>query len=213
MDSHVEVIEKHPLSIRWVHWVNFPLVCIMVWSGLCIYWADAVYVLPRSWLNAIGLQSSLGKGLAWHWAFAVVFSINGILYLTFLFFSGHWRYVIPKKSDFRNALLVAAHDLRLTKTAPLIDKKYNSAQKLAYFSVSILGTLLIVTGFAIYKPTQLSWLIQLLGGYGSARFIHFYSTVAIVLFFFVHIAQVARAGWNQFRAMITGLEKVDSENT
>jgi thiosulfate reductase cytochrome b subunit len=199
--------QKHPLGIRWVHWVNFPLICIMVWSGLCIYWANAVYILPRSWLKIAGLEYSLGKGLAWHWAFAVVFVANGILYFVFLLVSGHWRYVIPKVSDFRGALLVAAHDLHLIKTAPPVDGKYNSAQKLAYFSVSILGVLLVVTGFAIYKPTQLNWMLELLGGYESARFIHFYATVAIVLFFFVHIAQVVRAGWNNFRAMITGFEK------
>jgi thiosulfate reductase cytochrome b subunit len=212
MDSQIEVIEKHPLGIRWVHWVNFPLILIMVWSGLCIYWANAVYVLPRHWLKAVGIEYSLGKGLAWHWAFAVVFTINGILYFSFLLISGHWRYLTPKISDLRNALLVAAHDLHLTKQAPPIDKKYNSAQKLAYFSVSILGVLLVLTGFSIYKPTQLNWLLQLLGGYSSARFIHFYATVAIVLFFFVHIAQVIRAGWNNFRAMISGVEKVENEN-
>jgi hypothetical protein len=31
--------KKHPLAIRWFHWINFPLLGLMIWSGLLIYWA------------------------------------------------------------------------------------------------------------------------------------------------------------------------------
>jgi cytochrome b subunit of formate dehydrogenase len=34
---------KHPLAVRWLHWINFPLLFLMIWSGLLIYWANAVY--------------------------------------------------------------------------------------------------------------------------------------------------------------------------
>ncbi|HEV2246124.1 MAG TPA: thiosulfate reductase, partial [Terriglobia bacterium] len=34
---------KHSLAIRWFHWVNFPLLAVMIWSGLWIYWANDVY--------------------------------------------------------------------------------------------------------------------------------------------------------------------------
>ena len=36
---------KHPLAIRWLHWINFPILSMMIWSGLLIYWANAVYGL------------------------------------------------------------------------------------------------------------------------------------------------------------------------
>ena len=39
------VVEKHPLAIRWFHWVNFPVLSLMTWSGLWIYWANDVYRL------------------------------------------------------------------------------------------------------------------------------------------------------------------------
>ena len=32
---------KHPLAIRWFHWINFPLLALMIWSGAMIYWANA----------------------------------------------------------------------------------------------------------------------------------------------------------------------------
>ncbi len=35
---------------------------------------------------------------------------------------------------------------------------------------------------------------------------HFALTIGYVLFFVIHIAQVIRAGWNNFRAMVAGYE-------
>ena len=34
---------KHLLAIRWFHWVNFPILFVMIWSGFLIYWANDVY--------------------------------------------------------------------------------------------------------------------------------------------------------------------------
>jgi thiosulfate reductase cytochrome b subunit len=53
---------------------------------------------------------------------------------------------------------------------------------------------------------QFSWLTWIFGGYTMAKFFHFWLTVGYVLFFLVHIAQVIRAGWNNFRAMVIGYE-------
>lgn len=35
--------KKHPLAIRWLHWINFPLLTMMIWSGMLIYWANDIY--------------------------------------------------------------------------------------------------------------------------------------------------------------------------
>ena len=64
----------------------------------------------------------------------------------------------------------------------------------------------LLTGLAIYKPTQLNWLTHLLGGYQWARWEHFWLTMGYVLFFLIHIAQVARAGWGNFRSMLIGYD-------
>ena len=39
-----------------------------------------------------------------------------------------------------------------------------------------------------------------------ARFEHFWLAIGAVAFFVIHIAQVVRAGWNNFRAMVSGYE-------
>ena len=32
--------KKHSLALRWMHWLNFPLLMIMMYSGMRIYWSD-----------------------------------------------------------------------------------------------------------------------------------------------------------------------------
>jgi cytochrome b subunit of formate dehydrogenase len=33
--------KKHQLAIRWFHWINVPVLFLMIWSGLLIYWSNA----------------------------------------------------------------------------------------------------------------------------------------------------------------------------
>jgi len=64
----------------------------------------------------------------------------------------------------------------------------------------------LVTGLAIYKPTQAHWLTTMLGDYEMARWEHFWLTMGFCGFFLVHVVQVAMAGWNNFRSMVSGYE-------
>jgi thiosulfate reductase cytochrome b subunit len=212
---------KHPRAIRWMHWINVPVLVIMIWSGLRIYWANDVYSLsisdvtlfhffPDWFYRALDLEYHLAAGMAYHFAFMWFFAINGFVYVLYTFISGEWRHLLPNRHTPREAWHVVLHDLGLRKT-PLPQAKFNGAQRLAYTGVILMGAGSLVTGLAIYKPTQLGWLTNLLGGYAWARVEHFALTVGYVLFFVVHIAQVIRAGWNNFRAMVTGYELVRGE--
>lgn len=211
-----KIVKKHPLAIRWFHWLNFPLLAIMIWSGLLIYWANDVYRIgfgdktllkffPESLYQALHIPFRLAEGMAYHFLFMWLFFLNGFLYVGYTIISGEWRYLLPSRRSFREALQVLAHDLRLRKTAPSFEK-YNAAQRVAYSAIIVMGIGSVLTGLAIYKPIQLGWLCSLFGGYKSARVIHFILTIGYVLFFVVHLWQVIRAGWNNFRAMIAGFE-------
>jgi hypothetical protein len=46
----------------------------------------------------------------------------------------------------------------------------------------------------------------MLGGYEMARWEHFWLTMGFVGFFLIHVTQVILAGWNNFRAMVSGYE-------
>ena len=213
---------KHPLAIRWFHWINFPVLTVMIWSGLLIYWAYHPYKVqvadvtlieffPKWFFAALKVPFRLAEGMAWHFVFQWIFIINGILYVGYTAISGEWRYLLPKRNSFQEAWQVVLHDLGIRKTMPPIDK-YNAAQRIAYTAIVVMGLGSFLTGLAIYKPTQLWWLTTLFGGYPVARIIHFALTVGYVLFFVVHVAQVAKAGWNNFRSMITGFDVVKEED-
>src|SRR5262249_6839902 len=124
--------------------------------------------------------------------------------------SGQWRHLLPNRHTFREAWEVLLHDLHLSRR-PLPRRKFNGAQRLAYTSIVGMGAGSLITGLAIYKPVQLAWLTSFLGGYELARWEHCWLTIGYVLFFLIHISQVIRAGWNNFRAMVTGYELVGVE--
>ncbi len=227
---------KHPLAIRWLHWINFPVLLLMLWSGVLILWAYDFYptqsfrlrvpdrvhfyffgIAPvyggaddPAGLPATKYVASLGyrlaEGMAWHFALAWAFVLNGAVYTVFLALSGQWKHLVPRKDSLKEALKVALKDLLFWKKPELAHEgeKYNHAQRLAYSGVIFLGLGMVVTGCAISKPAQLQLLVQLLGGYQAARLEHFLITGLLVAFFFVHVAQVVRAGWRNFRGMIVG---------
>jgi thiosulfate reductase cytochrome b subunit len=256
----ITLVRKHPLAIRWFHWINFPILFAMIWSGVLILWANDVYpaqlyqlgyrathfgkeaeVAPK-WLKVpdkivlypVGVRPvyfgddepsdisatkleiktgyRLADGMSWHFTLAWIFGLNGLAYVLYLIFSKEWRHLLPQKRSFIEAIKVAVKDLAFWRRPELAvsGEKYNHAQRIAYSSVGVLGGLMLITGLAIYKPAQLGWLAMLLGGYQTARLEHFVITCLFLLFFGVHVAQVIRAGFNNFRAMITGWEVIKS---
>jgi thiosulfate reductase cytochrome b subunit len=215
-NKQILVKEKHPLAIRWFHWLNFPLIFMMIWSGMLIYWANGIYKIqvgdtllfkffPKGFYDFFGLSGQLAKGMAWHFATMWLFTINGILYVLYTIVSGEWRFILPTKSSFKESWQVILYDLGIRKIAPPQDK-YNAAQRIVYTLVVVMGFGSIITGWAIFRPVQLSWLTTLCGGYEAARLEHFALTITFVLFFIVHILQVIKAGWQNFLSMITGFE-------
>jgi len=216
-------IERHRRGNRWMHWINFPLLTIMIWSGLRIYWADLrdpfvlglgsweIFTFFPDWVNEpLSLDRKLARGMAFHFTFGWLFVLNGTAFGLYLLRTGGWRNFFPTRDDLRTIPAVLAHDLGLRKEAPP-QGKYNGVQQLSYGVILVMGFLAVVSGFAIYKPTQLSLLTTLLGGYSSARFIHFAVTIGFMLFFVIHIVQVARAGFTNFWSMITGYELLPAE--
>jgi len=203
---------KHRLASRWMHWINFPLLALMIWSGAMIYWANAVYHFlgiplnpPQKVWQTLHMAYRLADGMSIHFFVMWFFAVNGVAYVLYTIVSGEWRELVPNRRSFIEAIQVTLHDLHLRKTAPP-QRKYNGAQRIAYTAIIVMGFGSLVSGLAIYKPVQFSWLAAMMFGYQGARFVHFWLTVGYVVFFAVHIAQVVRTGWNNFQAMVTGYE-------
>ncbi len=223
--ARIRLDRKHPLAIRWMHWINFPVLFTMIWSGLLIYWNDsdnaykhphAVYrvglgpitlvrFFPEWFYKVLNVPYHVTQGLGYHFFFFWIFALNGIAYVMYTAFSGEWRFIVPDRKSLKEGIQVTLKDLHLTNYLPP-QKKYNGAQKIAYTSVILMGAGSLLTGLAIYKPTQLHWITTSLGGYEMARWEHFWLTIGFCGFFVVHVVQVMLAGWNNFRSMISGLE-------
>lgn len=207
--------------MRWFHWVNFPILAIMIWSGILIYWASDTYSIPLfghtyfkffpQWFyKEFNIVHRLSEGMAFHFLFMWFFTINGVLYVLYTWISGEWRELVPKRNSFKEAWLVLLHDLHIRRGLPP-QNKYNAAQRIAYSAIIVMGLGSLITGLAIYKPVQFYYLTWLCGGYHLARIWHFVLTIGYVLFFMIHVIQVILAGWNNFRSVITGFEVVDDK--
>ena len=88
----IQLKEKHPLAIRWFHWVSFPLLFLMMWSGLLIYWANGVYRVgwgkircfafsPAGSTDLLNIPQRLAEGMALHFFFMWLFVGNGVAYV------------------------------------------------------------------------------------------------------------------------------------
>jgi thiosulfate reductase cytochrome b subunit len=94
---------KHRLAIRWMHWINFPVLFLMVWSGLLIYWNDSdnAYLHPHrvyrigvghftlfrffpDWFYArLHVPYHVTQGLGYHFFFMWIFVLNGVVYVLY----------------------------------------------------------------------------------------------------------------------------------
>ncbi|MBE9603414.1 cytochrome b/b6 domain-containing protein [Acetobacteraceae bacterium H6797] len=173
----------HPLPVRLTHWINaFAMTC-MIMSGWGIYNASPFFgfVFPQ-WAT---LGGWLGGNIAWHLAAMWLLVGNGLLYLAYAIISGHLR---------RRMLPVGPlwRDIRAALTFRLKHEGhgYNAVQRALYLGVLLLGVLMVASGLALWKPVQLAWLADLLGGYEIARRVHFIGMAGIAAFVVLHLALV-----------------------
>lgn len=195
----------HSWNVRICHWINLVACVYLLWSGIHIlldfpelYWGHTGYRgYPAafrladwglSWDDA-GRLGDRRWGRNYHFTFAWVFLINGLIYVAWNLYSKH----------FRDRMLTAK---------PTSDGGYGTLQRTAYLIlIFVFVPFMILTGIA-QSPgftAAMPWLLDLFGGRQSARTLHSIATVALVLFVVGHVFQVAVAGFvTKVRSMITG---------
>lgn len=163
-----------------------------------------------SWATIPSFQD-LAAGRRWHFFFAWLFVINGIVYLGFSVLSGHFRKdLAPKPHEIspRHLGREILDHARLRFPEGEEAKHYNALQKLTYLGVIVvLLPLMVLTGLTMSPGVDaaLASLVDIFGGRQSARTIHFITASALVIFVIVHVAMVVLSGtWNNIRSMITG---------
>jgi thiosulfate reductase cytochrome b subunit len=159
-----------------------------------------------SWLTIPG-YFWLAGGRRWHFFFAWIFALNGLLYIVYNVTNGHVRKFLPGPKDLARIPAMALYYLRIRKDSPQ-QGEYNPLQMMAYTSVFfILTPLIMLSGMAMSPQLNMgfNWLPAMFGGRQSARSIHFILTFLFVGFTFGHIFMVLTTGAiNNMRSMITG---------
>jgi len=203
---------EHPWPVRFSHWLNAVSLFVMVGSGFQIFRAFPSFgtKIPQQdllhWPKQYALGGWLGGGLQWHLSFLWIYVATGLFYLGYQVLTGHYKQVLFMPRDLRGVGPMARHYF-FFGPKPLATAAYNPLQKLAYTSALGLGVLSVLTGIAVWKPVQFSWLAWLMGGFHWARLWHFLVMWGILFFLVGHLVMVVLHGWNNFASMLTGWKK------
>jgi thiosulfate reductase cytochrome b subunit len=146
-----------------------------------------------------------------HFLAAWFFLVAGFIYALAGFVSGHARRsLLPKSGDFSFANLkkdVMEH-IKPRPGAIGAGPPYGIVQRISYGIVLYVAMpLMVITGLAMAPAitAALPILLDIFGGYQSARTVHFFSFAVLLLFFIVHVAMVFITGFGrQMHAMIVG---------
>lgn len=233
------VTPRHSVLVRVTHWITTLCFIALLVSGFEIvishprfYWGETGNVLtPTLFKLPIPSSRSLvptGYGYVlpdqngWsrylHFQAAWVVVLTGLLYVISSFFTGHLRKnLLPDGADlsWREFSTAMAKHLRFKRPSAPEAWSYNLLQRLSYlFVIFVLFPLVIWTGLAM-SPAFVSAFpatVTLLGGRQSARTLHFFVSLALLLFVLVHVVMVFVAGfWSRMRAMITGRAGTDTD--
>lgn len=164
-----------------------------------------------------GGTRALAEGRRWHFFFAWLFTLIGLVYVGHAVFTGRLRRdLLPTRSDWRGFWASVRDHLLLRRPKGEAARRYNVLQKLSYLSI-MFGLLpgMILVGLAMSPWLDSVWpgWVDWLGGRQSARSLHFIGAWLIVLFVLVHVFEVIVTGpVNNLRSMITGNYRLEPDS-
>lgn len=148
-----------------------------------------------------------GWGRSLHFLNAWIMVAIGLIYLAAAFYTRHVsRHLLPgrKEMSFRGMVRDAADHFR-RRVVFVKGPQYGLLQKLSYCMVLFfLVPTIVLTGLTMSPAVTAScpWLLGLFFGAQSARTIHFFCAVLLILFLIVHIVMIVRSGFKKhIRAM------------
>ena len=226
-------VYRHPLPVRLTHWLNALCLLVLLLSGLqilnahpALYWGnDSTFNDPfmsfgrgvPHWLTLPGWQDLAG-GRRWHFFFAWLFVLNGLVYVVYALASRRVSEVLaPTRSQLRHIGSSIAEHVRFRFPHGEEARHYNVLQKLSYLVVLFgLLPLMVATGLTLSPgmDARLHFLTEVFGGRQSARTIHFLAAMALVSFFVIHmIATLAAGPLTELRSIITGWFVIRADRT
>ena len=162
------------------------------------------------WATLPSIQD-LATGRRWHFFFAWILVLNGLVYAIHWLLRRRWGEFVPNRADWRALPHTFVEHIKLKFPHGVEALRYNVLQKLAYLSVLIAFPILILAGLTMSPGMDAGfpWLLVLFGGRQSARSIHFILAAYLVFFLLVHLVMVVLSGpINNLRGMITGRYRI-----
>ena len=166
-----------------------------------------------SWITIPSYQD-LATGRRWHFFFAWLLVLNGVVYAANLLARRHIKDFLPSAGELRAIPTAIWEHLRLHFPKGDDALRYNVLQKLAYLSVIIALPILILAGLTMSPAIDgaFPWLLGLFGGRQSARTVHFLMAFYLTGFVVVHIVMVLVSGFfNNMISMITGRYAIEEK--
>lgn len=159
-----------------------------------------------SWLTIPSIQD-LATGRLWHFFFAWLFVVNGLVYVGASAVSGRLsRELLPTRDQVSRVGATMREHLTFRFHRGAVG--YNVLQRGAYLLVILmLAPVLVLSGLTMSPAVVAAapWLLDLFGGRQSARTVHFIVTALVLAFLFVHVAMVVLSGFlDNMRSMMTG---------
>lgn len=207
----------HPVGMTWLFGHQF---VTTGWFGLSQGVAGTPVIRGFPAWATLPAALDLARARHWHFFFAWIFVLNGIVYVAYSLASRHFRRdLLPSLGELQGMGASVIDHLRLRFPGGAAGERYNVLQKLSYVIVAyVMGPLALATGLAMspWIDAGYPWLLTLLGGRQSARTLHFVIAFLFLAFLIVHIAMVLASGpVSRTRSMITGRyrEARDEEET
>lgn len=179
------------------------------WTGATPFFPTAGSPISANRTYDIFNQNGWARSL--HFLAAWVLVVPGLLYLVNGLAGGHLRkHIVPVSRDLHADKLwsdIRDH-LKFRIRPGTGGPQYGVLQKISYTIVVFLAApLMVLTGLAMAPAVTaaLPILLNMFGGYQSARTIHFLAFAALTLFIVVHLLMVALSGFRrQIRGMTLG---------
>ena len=165
---------------------------------------------PVSASRTYDIFNKNGWGRSLHFLAAWFLVITGVIYLLAALISRHLKKRFGLTSQVLKPGFLWGDFIKHFGKMPLISdaETYGILQKLTYLVVIfLLLPLIIITGLTMSPAITAAYpfLLKIFGGVQSARTIHFFTTIALVLFLIIHVVMVIRTGFKkQMRAMTIG---------
>ena len=166
---------------------------------------------PVSASRTYDIWNQNGWGRSLHFLSAWFLVVVGMMYLIAGFFTGHFRKNLwPRTKEFTASMLKLdfTNHLRMKIPPASGGPRYGILQKTTYLVVVFfLLPVVAMTGMTMSPAITASYpfLLKIFFGAQSARTIHFFASVLLVLFLILHIVMVIKSGFKQqIRSMTIG---------